>query len=123
MLIGLLIAVAYYRLLPKITLKEPITGPDATKFAQCFPRGVIDVESSPSGVFQAVVRDARKDTVSRECLRHPEFADKVILSREHNHFIFSLETVGFYSPTDVVVESLKILSEKCANLRNSLEAL
>lgn len=77
---------AYYRLLPKITITEPILNEDAEKFAKCFPTGVVEVESV-KGIRTAVVRNARKDTVSRECLRHPEFNQKVILSREHNHFI------------------------------------
>lgn len=85
----LFLAVSYYRLLPKITLKEPILGEDAVKFAQCFPNGVVEVMEE-GGQKRALVKNARKDTVSRECLRHPEFADKVILSREHNHFICTL---------------------------------
>lgn len=77
---------AYYRLLPKITITEPIINDDAEKFSKCFPVGVVEVESI-NGVSTAVVKNSRKDTVSRECLRHPEFSQKVVLSREHNHFI------------------------------------
>ena len=36
---------------------------------------------------RARIADARKDTVSRECLQHAAFADKVLLGRKHDHFI------------------------------------
>ncbi len=42
------------------------------------------------GVKEAVVKNPRKDTVSREVLRYPELADKVRLSRVRNHFICKL---------------------------------
>lgn len=80
------VACSSYRLLPSITIHEDIKGPDAQKFAACFPEGVIGVKTI-NGERTAFVQDARKDTVSRECLRHPEFADKVTLSRVHDHFI------------------------------------
>jgi DNA-directed RNA polymerase I and III subunit RPAC1 len=88
------VSVAFYRLLPKITIKEPIVNEDAVKFSSCFPKGVIEIKNV-SGVSTALVKDARKDTVSRECLRHPEFADKVVLSREHNHFICTISLLFF----------------------------
>lgn len=87
------IACSSYRLLPRITIHEEIRGPDAHKFAACFPEGVIGIKTV-KGEAIAFVRDARKDTVSRECLRHPEFADKVTLSRVHDHFICTLESLA-----------------------------
>lgn len=48
------VSVAFYRLLPKITILEPITGDHAHKFASCFPKGVIEVESR-SGKFQCLI--------------------------------------------------------------------
>lgn len=111
-----------YRLLPEVTITSPITGKDAEKFADCFTKGVISVEKI-KGVKTAVVKNSRLDTVSRECLRHPEFSDKVILSRAADHFIFNMETVGFYKPVEVIRESLSILSSKCQKLSDALEML
>lgn len=82
----LLLACASYRLLPKIEILSPITGDDAYKFQSCFPAGVIEVNIL-KGVPTASVRNARNDTVSRECLRYPEFSGKVRLSREPGHYI------------------------------------
>ena len=82
----LIIATASYRLLPEIRIKEDIVGDDAVKFAKCFPPGVIEVTPDSKGK-KAIVKNARKDTVSRECLRHKEFEGKVELTRKADHFI------------------------------------
>ena len=83
--ISVSIATASYRLLPEITLTRPVIGPLADKLARCFPKGVIKVQdisglflftlihpliSCFSGQRKAVVANARKDTCSREVLRH-----------------------------------------------------
>eukprot|EP00158_Paraphelidium_tribonemae_P002530 Partr_v1_DN25444_c0_g1_i3_m53412 putative DNA-directed RNA polymerases I and III len=84
------VCTASYRLLPDIIIKSPIIGDDAVKFQQCFPEGVIALRNSTVNgkkVKEAFVADARRDTVSRECLRHEEFKDKVVLTRIRDHFI------------------------------------
>ena len=81
------VATASYRLLPVIHIKQPILGADAEKFARCFPKGVIKLERDENGERKAVVSEPRKDTVSRECLRHDEFKGKVQLGRIRDHFI------------------------------------
>ena len=84
----LLLATASYRLLPDIRIKEEIKGRDAVKFSQCFPPGVIGLTPEKNeDERKAFVQDARKDTVSRECLRHAEFEGKVELCRKRDHFI------------------------------------
>ena len=79
-------ATATYRLMPDIKILKPIEGSDAEKFAKCFPAGVVKVVEE-NGKKIAKVVCPRKDTVSRECLRHKEFEGKVILGRVKNHFI------------------------------------
>ena len=81
-----ILACASYRLLPKITILQDITGPDAIRFASCFPKDVIEIQNV-GGTNKAIVKDARRDTVSRECLRHPEFSEKVALTRVSDHYI------------------------------------
>lgn len=80
------VSTASYRLLPEITILKPITGDDAIKFKNCFPEGVVDIVNK-DGVQTAKVINPRKDTVSREVLRHKEFEDKVRLTRVRDHFI------------------------------------
>ncbi|KAL8933361.1 MAG: hypothetical protein Q9211_005822 [Gyalolechia sp. 1 TL-2023] len=128
------VATASYRLLPTITITKPILGDDARKFARCFPRGVIGFEEvsleeagregsgyeGHEGEKKAVVRNTFKDTVSRECLRHPEFQEKVKLGRVRDHFIFMVESTGQYRSDELFLESVKILKEKCATMKRGL---
>lgn len=72
--------------MPTIDIKAPITGQDAAKFQSCFPKGVIGVKGSGSKQ-EAFVANPRLDTVSKECLRHPEFQGKVALDRDRSHYI------------------------------------
>ncbi|KAI4286491.1 MAG: hypothetical protein L6R35_004255 [Caloplaca aegaea] len=128
------VATASYRLLPSITITQPILGPDARKFARCFPRGVIGLEEvtpeeaartgsgyeGHEGEKKAVVRNTFKDTVSRECLRHPEFEGKVKLGRVRDHFIFMVESTGQYPSDELFLESVRIMKEKCAAMKRGL---
>lgn len=127
------VATASYRLLPTIDILKPIVGPDAKKFARCFPKGVIalktvtekDAEKNPElegkeGELKAVVADPMRDTVSRECLRHPEFKDKVKLGRVRDHFIFRIESTGQYDSDHLFLESVKLLKVKCGRIKRGL---
>lgn len=131
------VATASYRLLPSIEITHPILGADADKFARCFNRGVItkstvtaDEANTPGsgyegheGEVKAVVSDPFRDTVSRECLRHDEFKNRVKLGRVRDHFIFRVESTGQYDADDVFLESVKILKEKCARMVGQLDKL
>jgi len=126
------VATASYRLLPKIDILEPILGEHARKFARCFPRGVIQLEpitaaearrgayEGHEGELKAVVSDPMKDTVSRECLRHDEFKNKVRLGRVRDHFIFSIESTGQFDSDELFIESVKLLKAKCVRMKRSL---
>ena len=110
--------------MPKIEILAPIIGEEAKKFASCFAPGVIRLEKDNNNKNQvAVVENARYDTMSRECLRHPEFKDKVALKRVPDHFIFQIESVGYFAPDQIVIEAIKILAEKAVRLRESLEII
>ena len=118
------VATASYRLLPSIHIKQPITGADAKKFARCFPRGVIKlVDDDATGEKKAVVDDPMKDTVSRECLRHDEFKDKVQLGRIRDHFIFSIESTGQCESDELFLDSVKALKVKCERFKRNLADL
>ncbi|KAG7116328.1 DNA-directed RNA polymerases I and III subunit RPAC1 like protein [Verticillium longisporum] len=129
------VATASYRLLPTITITRPILGADAEKFARCFPAGVIGIErvsadeartpgsgyEGHEGERKAVVRDAMKDTVSRECLRHAEFQGKVKLGRRRDHFIFAIEAAtGQWDSDELLLEAIKTMKKKCARLEQQV---
>ena len=128
------VATASYRLMPTITIKKPILGDDAVKFAKCFPKGVIGLDKVTKkdaaqkgsgyeghvGEVKAVVEDPMRDTVSRECLRHPEFEGKVALGRRRDHFIFSIESTGQWDSDELFLESVKHLKLKCKKLEQQV---
>ncbi|KID76891.1 DNA-directed RNA polymerases I and III 40 kDa polypeptide, partial [Metarhizium brunneum ARSEF 3297] len=128
------VATASYRLMPTIKILKPILGADAEKFARCFPQGVIGLEKvtpaeakkagsgyeGHAGEKKAVVKDAMKDTVSRECLRHAEFEGKVKLGRRRDHFIFSIESTGQWDSDELFVEAIKHMKLKCKKLEQQV---
>jgi len=131
------VATASYRLMPSITIVRPILGADAKKFARCFPRGVISIVpvtvdqakqkgsgyEDHEGELHAIVVDPMKDTVSRECLRHPEFKDKVKLGRIQDHFIFRVESTGQMESNHLFIEAVKVLKYKCERVKRKLAAM
>lgn len=130
------VATASYRLMPTIDITSPIIGADAKKFARCFPKGVIvlqpitseDVKKYPElagkeGEVKAVVDNPMKDTVSRECLRHPEFKDKVKLGRMRDHFIFRVESTGQQDSDKLFLESVAALKLKARRVKLGLDAM
>ncbi|KAI8994663.1 DNA-directed RNA polymerase [Pilobolus umbonatus] len=114
------VATASYRLLPEITILEPITGEDAEEFKKCFVDGVIEVVNV-KGLKTARVANARKDTVSREVLRHEKFANKVRLTRVRDHFIFRVETTGIIPAEDIFTSALDVFLNKIKSLQSIVE--
>ena len=128
------VATASYRLLPTIDIRQPILGRDAEKFARCFPPGVIGLEKvtrkeaaragsgyeGHEGELKAVVKDPMRDTVSRECLRHDEFKNKVKLGRRRDHFIFSVESAGQWDSDAIFLESVALLKDKAKKLEHQV---
>lgn len=121
------VATASYRLLPRISITQPIMGAEARKFARCFPRGVIGLEPSDpkdsESEMKAVVKDPMKDTVSREVLRHDEFKDKVKLGRVRDHFIFSVESTGQFESDELFLDSVRLLKAKAERFKRHLSEL
>ncbi|KAJ3615475.1 hypothetical protein Zmor_016387, partial [Zophobas morio] len=107
------VATCSYRLLPEIIIKEPIYGQDAYDFQKCFSEGVIDVIKNKRGIPEAVVKNPRMDTLSREVFRHPKYAKKVELSRIRDHFIYFIESTGALPPHTIFSSAIEVLSNKC----------
>lgn len=115
------VATASYRLMPEITLLEPVTGKSAKELQRCFSPGVIEVIKNDQGKKEARVVDARRDACSREVLRHAHLKDLVKLGKVRDHFIFSVESVTGVEPDVLVQESIKILMSKCRAFIKALE--
>jgi DNA-directed RNA polymerase I and III subunit RPAC1 len=138
---GVIAATASYRLLPSIHIHRPVPSDLCDKFARCFPPGVIEVRTDPAtGKKEAVVANPRRDTVSREVLRHPEFDGIVSLGRRRDHFIcpcrlhfhfmqltdmsfvVNIESTGAYSPPHLFPEAAKVLLRKTETLRHTVDS-
>ncbi|KAJ3088606.1 DNA-directed RNA polymerases I and III subunit RPAC1 [Physocladia obscura] len=117
------VATASYRLLPEIQILAPITGNDAVKFQKCFTDGVIEVFKNSKGEREARVLNARRDTVSREVLRHKEFDGKVRLTRVRDHFIFNIESTGILPPQILFGEAVQVLINKAKRVKEALTEL
>ena len=73
-----------HKLLIDIEVIDTIPVELHEKFQSLFPKGVIEIDEDSEEI---KVANTRKDTLSREVLRHPEFADKVKISRIRDHFL------------------------------------
>jgi len=79
------VSTAYYRLLPEITIKSQIIGEEAFKLKKICPTGVFDVEDI-NGEKRAYVKDVRKCTTCRECIRAPQFTESILLEKVKDHY-------------------------------------
>ncbi|XP_068088664.1 DNA-directed RNA polymerases I and III subunit RPAC1 [Hyperolius riggenbachi] len=114
------VATASYRLLPEITLLQPVEGDLAEKLQKCFSPGVIRVDEV-NGKKVACVENSRMDTCSREIFRHEELKNLVRMARVRDHFIFSIESTGILPPDILLKEAIKVLMEKCRRFLDELE--
>ncbi|XP_061600958.1 DNA-directed RNA polymerases I and III subunit RPAC1 [Cololabis saira] len=117
------VATASYRLLPEITILEPVEGEKAERLKRCFSRGVIDLEENVNGKKVAKVVNSRLDTCSREFIRHSDLKDLVKLGRVRDHFIFTVESTGSLPPDVLVTEAIKVLMAKCQTFLNELNSV
>ncbi|KAJ8418319.1 hypothetical protein AAFF_G00140280 [Aldrovandia affinis] len=115
------VATASYRLLPEITLLQPVEGEKAERLKRCFSPGVIELENC-GGKQVAKVVNSRMDTCSREVLRHDDLKNSVKLGRIRDHFIFSVESTGILAPDVLVSEAIKVLMSKCQRFLGELDS-
>lgn len=110
------VATASYRMLPEVKLKTKLDGSIAQQLVEKCPMNVFDIEDGCARVAQP-----RACTMCRECIREPEWNERVELSRKRDHFIFSVESTGALPGGTLVCEALSILSGKCRDVENALE--
>lgn len=114
------VATASYRLLPRITFREPVTNEAAAQLKKMCPLNVFDIEDI-GGVPTAVAARPRSCTVCRECVREPEWAERVNLQRVRDHFIFSVESTGAMAPERLVHDALQVLKRKALDTAQLLK--
>lgn len=120
------VATASYRLLPHIDISpQGIPKEHQRKFVKCFPEGVIGIRRKTNGDAEeeVYVKNPRKDTVSREVLRHKEFDGLVKLGRVRDHFLFEIESTGPYQPERLLPAAIKTLKAKVDAVLAGLDSL
>ncbi|KAI9575047.1 DNA-directed RNA polymerase [Boletus coccyginus] len=118
------VATASYRLLPEIILNpaKPVPPDLAEKFQKCFSPGVIRIHPRTKKI-SVDEKSTRLESMSREVYRHPEFDGCVQLARVRDHFLFCIESEGFYPPERLLPEAIQVMRTKIATLRRVAEAL
>jgi len=107
------VASAYYRLMPHIEFKKEVLNEQAEEVKNICPMNVYDIEDLGKNVKRAVVARPYDCTMCRECIRPEHLNAAIGLGKVRDHFIFTIESIGIYSPIDIFKEALQILKEKC----------
>jgi len=120
------VCTGFYKLMPDIVFKDTIIGEDAEKLVQMCPKNCFDIEDI-QGISTAVVARPRDCSMCRECIRvrddwAKEKTEKISLERIRNHFIFSIESVGHYSPDQLFSEAINVLEKKFSSLLIAYDA-
>lgn len=133
--------------MPSISISETIPSQLCEKFAKCFSPGVIEIDEDASGTKTVRVANPRKDTLSREVYRHPEFRDGVELGRIRDHYIckekipwsgmpenrgkanspsyllVTIQSCGQYLASDLIPASLQVVLSKLKVLRSAFDTV
>ncbi|CAD7944323.1 unnamed protein product [Amoebophrya sp. A25] len=115
------VGTAWYRLMPKITLLEPIYDEEAEKLEKCCASGTFGIIEE-NGRKRAIVKDVRSCTTDRECI-DPErgLPGKVLLQKVKDHFLWRIESIGQIPPMELFERALQELSKKCGTAANMLK--
>ena len=107
------VCTAYYRNLPDIRIVQPIVGEEAEELKLICP-GVFDIEDMGKnrGKRTTIVNGGEACTTCRNCIRDERFTNKIDLGKRKEEFEFHVESVGIYTPDELVIEALAKLKEK-----------
>ncbi|KAL1501098.1 hypothetical protein ABEB36_006486 [Hypothenemus hampei] len=118
------VATVFYRLLPDIRLVKPVEGEAALRLQKCFSPGVITVKKDGDKQYAVLNENqARYDMSSRNVFRYEDLIDSVVMSKVHDHFIFTIESVGALPPEAIFREAVTILKDKCSSLLTELSSI
>lgn len=109
------VSTAFYRLVPQIDV-DPAAGEKKLRLlAETCPCGVFEIEDA--GI---VVRNPRKCTFCKECLRLRRLEGVVRLSKVPNHYEFTVESFGVRSAPEIVKEALQILNRRSQEMKTAV---
>lgn len=110
------VCTAAYRMLPEIALRKKLSGEAARTLVNMCPSKVFDIEDD-----NAFVARPRDCTMCRECIRDPDWNERVELMRKREHFIFHVESTGALPSSTLVTEALSVLMTKCDGILDGLQ--
>ena len=113
------VATATYRLHTGVEIVEPVYDEDAEQLVHLYEPGVFELvpANTPGKRVKAKVVNPYACTNSRNFMQNQTLAKAIKMTRIPNHFIFSVESVGMHKPAVLVAEALKVLQQKCNNLK------
>eukprot|EP00527_Entomoneis_sp_CCMP2396_P004449 CAMPEP_0198144072 /NCGR_PEP_ID=MMETSP1443-20131203/12780_1 /TAXON_ID=186043 /ORGANISM="Entomoneis sp., Strain CCMP2396" /LENGTH=400 /DNA_ID=CAMNT_0043807411 /DNA_START=85 /DNA_END=1287 /DNA_ORIENTATION=- len=121
------VATASYRLLPHVEILEPVFDELAEELVHLYEPGVFELvpvtAQDPPGTRQkAAIKNPYACTMSRNFMRNETLAKSIRITRIPDHFIFSIESVGMYSPAVLLAEALRVLQKKCIRVMDLTDA-
>lgn len=102
------VCTAFYRLMNNISFNENIMANDAMELYSICPNKVFEIVNNI-----LKVKDKRKCTTCRECIRVEKFTKKINLEKISDYYEFHVESVGIYDPETLIYKALKIIKDKC----------
>ncbi|EJT97183.1 hypothetical protein DACRYDRAFT_59476 [Dacryopinax primogenitus] len=117
------VATATSRLLPYVRIFKSIPEQLQAKFTQSFSPGVIGSRRNKQWEWEVFVKDARKDTMSRNVFLYPEFEGAVKLTRVRDRFLFTVESAGQMAPNAILPEAIAVFTRKLRTVSKALDEL
>jgi len=116
------VATASYRLKPHVEFLKRVFDMKAREL-MIYEPGVFCLVKCDDGIHQveAAVKNHYACSMSRNFMRDEELKSSVRITRVPNHYIFSIESLGIYSPGVILKEALLVLMGKCEKLYGLLE--
>lgn len=111
------VSTAFYRLVPRVEVSDTINNRAKELLVQTCPMGVFDIEDG-----DLIVREPRKCTACRECIRSRRLSEYVKVGKEAGIFEFTVESVGVRPAPELVKEALDLLKEKCCELKAAVSS-
>ncbi|OHT07569.1 RNA polymerase Rpb3/Rpb11 dimerization domain containing protein [Tritrichomonas foetus] len=110
------VCTVFFRMVPKIEVQnEKLSDLAKEMLVNTCPKHIFDIEDAnivmPNGV--------RSCSSCRECIRDPQLQAYVTVGKEINRYEFTVESVGVRPAYELVQEALRILREKCEELKEA----
>lgn len=106
------VCTAFYRFVPKIVVSPSLSEKSKKLLVESCSQHVFDIEDS-----ELVIKNPRNCTSCRECIRPLQLQKSVIVGKETNIYEFTVESVRVRPAPTLVLEALKILQEKCNQIK------